>query len=208
MSSTQRNWEQFALLLIDVQRDFWSEQLAPSFPDFPANIERLLALCRSERLEIVHLRASFEPDMSDWMLRYRLLGRIPCIEGTEGAETLPFATEEPKETMFAKQTFDGFHNPNLLPYLRERGKRFLLTAGLVTSVCVLLTTVSAAQLGFLVAMVEDCCADKPFIHDRTLDWYQFIFDRTTTDRICEDHSNWLAALKELDEQQIATQPPD
>jgi hypothetical protein len=46
MKSPKRNWEQFALLLIDIQRDFWTEELASSFPDFPANVERLLALCR------------------------------------------------------------------------------------------------------------------------------------------------------------------
>ena len=196
--NTKRNWEQFALLLIDVQRDFWSERLAPSFPDFPDSTNRLLSLCRSEGLEVVHLRASFKPDMSDWMLRYRLHGRIPCVEGTEGVETLPFATEKPGEEVIIKQTFDGFHNPNLLPYLRGKGKRFLLTAGLVTSVCVFLTTASAAQLGFLTAVVEDCCADEPFIHEHTLEKYQFIFDRTTTDAIRTDYSKWLAALEELD----------
>ena len=197
--STKRNWEQFALLLIDVQRDFWSERLQPSFPEFPANVEHLLSLCRSEGLEIVHLRASFKPDMSDWMLRYRLRGRIPCIEGTEGVETVSFAVERPEEVVIVKQTFDGFHNPNLLPYLRGKGKRFLLTAGLLTSVCVFLTTASAAQLGFLAAVVEDCCADEPFIHEHTLERHQFIFDRTTTDTICKDHSKWLAALQKLEE---------
>jgi nicotinamidase-related amidase len=199
MMSPKRNWERFALLLIDVQRDFWSERLAPSFPDFPANVGRLLALCRSEGLEVVHLRASFKPDMSDWMPTYRLLGRIPCVEGTEGVETLPFAVEKPGEVVMVKQTFDAFHNPDLLPYLRGKGKRFLLTAGLITSVCVFLTTASAAQLGFLAAVVEDCCADEPFIHEHTLDRYAFVFDRTTTDAICEDHSKWLAALEEIAE---------
>ena len=198
MMSTPRNWEQFALLLIDVQRDFWSERLAPLFPDFPANVERLLALCRDEGLEVVHLRARFKPDMSDWMLRYRLRGRIPCVEGTKGVETLPFAAERPGEAVIVKQTFDGFHTPNLLPLLRGKGKRFLLTAGLVTSTCVFLTTASATQLGFLVAVVEDCCADEPFIHEQTLERYQFIFDRTTTGAICQDHPRWVAALGKLD----------
>jgi nicotinamidase-related amidase len=196
-SNGKRDWERFALLLIDVQRDFWSERLQPIFPDFAANIERLLALCRSEGLEVIHLRAIFQPDMSDWMLRYRLRGRIPCVAGTEGAETMGFAKEQPGEQMIIKQTFDGFHSPELLPYLRERGKRFLLTAGLVTSTCVLLTTASATQLGFLTAVVEDCCADEPFIHEQTLERYQFIFDRTTTGAICEDHGEWVAALEKL-----------
>jgi nicotinamidase-related amidase len=200
MMSTKRNWEQFALLLIDVKRDFWSEQLAPSFPDFPANVDRLLALCRSEGLEIVHLRASYKPDMSDWILRYRLRGQISCVEGTEGVETMPFAIEKPGEAVIVKQTFDGFHNPNLLPYLRRKGKRFLLTAGLVTSFCVFLTTASAAQLGFLAAVVEDCCADEPFIHEHILERYQSIFDRTTTGAICRDHSKWLTALEEIEQE--------
>ena len=197
--STKHNWEQFALLLVDVQQDFWSERLQPNFPDFPTNVDRLLSLCRSEGLEVVHLRASFKPDMSDWMLRYRLRGRIPCVEGTKGVATVPFAAERPGEVVIVKQTFDGFHNPNLLPYLRSKGKRFLLTAGLVTSVCVFLTTASAAQLGFLVAVVEDCCADEPTIHEHTLERYQFIFDRTTTGAICNDHSKWVAALEKLEE---------
>jgi nicotinamidase-related amidase len=196
--NTHNHWEQFALLLIDVQRDFWPEEMAASFPHFPANVARLLALCRSEGLEVVHLRASFQPDRSDWMPRYRLRGRIPCVEGTAGVEVLPCAVEEPGELVMFKQTFDGFHKPGLLSYLRSRGKRFLLTAGLVTSTCVLFTTASAAQLGFLVAVVEDCSADEAFAHEHTLERYQFIFERTSTEALCEQRSRWLAALDELD----------
>ena len=101
--------------------------------------------------------------------------------------------------MIVKQTFDGFLHPKLLPYLRRKGKRFLLTEGLVTSYCVFLTKASAAQLGFLAAVVEDCCADEPFIHEIILERFQgIVFDRTTSDAICKDRSKWLAALDKLD----------
>lgn len=199
MKKTEHNWEQFALLLIDAQRDFWSEKMVECFPDFPANVARLLALCRGEGLEVVHLRACFKPDMSDWMPKYRLRRRIPCVEGTTGAETLAFAVEKPGERVIVKQTFDGFHTSDLLPYLQERGKRFLLTAGLVTSTCVFLTTASTTQLGFLTAIVEDCCADEPFAHEQTLERYQFVFDRVTVDQIVDRHSEWSLELKELEE---------
>jgi len=199
MTKAQRDWGQFALLLIDLQKDFWSERVAQSFPHLPTNIARLLTFCRTKGLEIVHLRASFEPDMSDWMPVYKLRGHIPCVRGTTGVETLPFALDKPGEVVIIKQTFDGFHNSDLLPYLQRKGKRFVLTAGLVTSVCVLLTTASAAQKGFLTAVIEDCCADRPEAHEQTLDTYQFIFQRTTLDLIPERHSEWLAALKELNE---------
>lgn len=193
------DWEQFALLLIDVQRDFWPEEQAQHFPDFPANVARLLTLCRTEGIEIVHLRASFKADMSDWMPKYKLRGWIPCVEGTAGVEPLPCALEEPGETVIIKTTFDGFQHPELLRYLRQKQKRFLLTAGLETSVCVLLTTASATQKGFLTAIVEDCCADEPVAHEHTLKHYPFIFERTTVDLIPEHHPEWLQALRKLDE---------
>jgi nicotinamidase-related amidase len=194
----ERDWSQFALLLIDLQRDFWSDQMAQHFPDFPTNVARLLDFCRAEGLEIVHLRAEFEPDLSNWMVRYKLQGRIPCVRGTTGVVVLPFALPKPGETVIVKRAFDGFHNPELMQYLRSRGKRFVLTAGLVTSVCVLFTTVSAAQRGLLAAVVEDCCADHPQRHEQTLETYQFIFGRTGVDLLPEHYLEWLADLRKLE----------
>jgi ureidoacrylate peracid hydrolase len=199
MTNTQHNWDQFALLLIDVQRDFWSERAAQVHPDFPANIATLLTFCRSEGIEVVHVRASFKADRSDWMPKYRLRGSIPCVQGTAGEEPAPFAVEKPGETIILKQTFDGFHTPELFQYLCRQGKRYVLTAGLLTSTCVLFTTASAMQKGFLAAVVEDCCADEPNAHRQTLDRYTFIFERTKVGLIARRHAEWVTALKKLDE---------
>jgi ureidoacrylate peracid hydrolase len=199
MTDVRTDWAPFALLLIDVQRDFWNDQMAASFPQFPANVARLLDFCRGQGIEIVHLRASYKPDMSDWMVRYKLRGQIPCIEGTPGIETLPCADEKPGETVLIKRTFDGFYNPELLRHLRRKEIRLVLTAGLVTSTCVLLTTASAAQNGFLAAVVDDCCADEPVAHAQTLDEYGFMFERTTLDDISDRRVEWLSALRKLDE---------
>ncbi len=199
MRSTQQGWEQLTLLLIDVQQDFWTVEMAKSFPHFPHHVTRLLELCRAHGIEVIHLRASFKPDMSDWMVRYKLRGSIPCVEGTPGTETLFFALEEPGERVIVKQTFDGFQSGELLEHLRQNGKRFLLTAGLVTSTCVLFTTVSGAQSGFLTVVVEDCCADEPSAHQQTLDRYQFIFGRTTVEAIPERLTDWLAELARLED---------
>ena len=201
MERKQRDWSHFALLLVDVQQSFWPEGGKPDFPDFPANVARLLALCRTEGLEVIHVRSRFKRDKSDWMLMYRLrvpVSQHPCVVGQGGEEPVSFAAAEPGELVVTKQTFDALHTPDLVSYLRENDKRVLLVAGLVTSICVFFTAASAAQLGFLAAVVEDCCADRPEQHERTLDEYQFIFNRTTTDTIREQYANWLAALAELD----------
>lgn len=202
MSKDQRDWRQFALLLIDVQQDFWTETLAKSFPNFPENISNLLGFCRAENIEVIHIRVSYKPDMSDWMAKYKLLGRTPCVQGTPGIETLPFALDKPGEVVMIKQTFDGFQNPQLLQHLRKNGKRFVLTAGLITSTCVLFTTVSAAQNGFLTAVIDDCCADEPHAHTHTLDEYNFIFDQTSVNFIPDRYSEWQTALNKLDELEV------
>jgi len=197
MTDVHLDWAQFALLLIDMQCDFWTERMAETFPQFPANVARLLEFCRAEGIEVIHLRASFRPDMSDWMVRYKLRGPIPCIAGTPGVETLPCARDKPGEIVMIKRTFDGFQDPELLRHLRQRGKRFVLTAGLVTSTCVLFTTVSAAQNGLMTAVIEDCCADEPLAHNQTLDRYAFVFERTTLDHLCDCHSRWSSDLQRL-----------
>jgi ureidoacrylate peracid hydrolase len=192
------DWSEFALLVVDMQRDFWAQKVAEQFPAFPERVMQLLALSRRQGIDVIHLRAGFRPDMSDWMVRYVLRERIPCVEGTRGAETLPFALERPSEPVFVKHSFDGFLNPALLPHLLQRGKRFVLVGGLVTSVCVLLTAAAASQLGFLVAVVEDCCADDALAHQQTLDRYQFIFDRVTVDSIPATHGAWRESLQLLE----------
>ena len=114
MTEGKRDWKQFVLLNIDVQRDFWPERLAQSFPDFPSQTAQLLELCRNEGIEVVHLRAGFRPDKSDWMVRYKLRGHIPCVQGMPGYETLPFALEAPGEVVIVKLTIIA---PSDLHYL-------------------------------------------------------------------------------------------
>lgn len=197
MSSKSRNWEPFALLLVDVQKDFWRDGMSQDLSDYEKHIGQLLHICRREGIDILHLRVRYQPDQSDWMVRYKLLGRIPCIEGTPGIEVLPFARDEPGEFVIFKQSFDGFYKPALDAYLQRNGKRYLLLAGLVTSVCVLLTAATAAQRGYLVGVVEDCCADSPEAHEQTLQGYPFIFDRVTVDRIVDCYDTWKADIESL-----------
>ena len=167
------------------------------FEPFLSEELNAMNFCRKEQIDIVHLRAGFQEDKSDWMVKYKFLDRIPCIEGTPGAEVFPFANDAPGEKVITKQTFDGFHNPELQSYLAENNKRFILIAGLITSVCVLLTAANAAQRGYLVAMVEDCCGDQPEAHRHTLERYPFIFCRTDVDQMIASREEWIADLNKL-----------
>ena len=197
MSDMRLNWDQFALLLIDVQEDFWSKDMEVAFPHFRENIRRLLAFCREQGIEVIHLQGRFSEDKSDWMPIYRLGRRMPCVENTDGVELLDEAVSQPGEMVIEKQSFDGFLSEQLDPHLQHMGRRFVLTAGLVTSICVFLTSVSAMQMGYLVAMVEDCCADEPAAHDHVFSRYDFMFEKTALPEIMERHDDWMKMLAEL-----------
>ncbi len=192
---SQRDWDQFVLLLVDLQRGCWTENIAKAFPKLPTNMKKLLKLCRSEGIDLVHVRIRFKADRSDWMPVY-LMGREPrWVEGTAGEQVLPFAQELTGEKVFWKNRYDAFTNRDLRDCLRESGKRFVLTAGLVTSVCVLLTSVAATQQGYLVAVVEDCCADTTRAHENTLSNYGFMFDWVCLDQVINRYTGWLKDIE-------------
>jgi nicotinamidase-related amidase len=188
-------WKRYALVLVDLQHDFWSEDVAATAPELPDRVSSLLAFARAERLTVVHVRARFRPDGGDWMARYRLRGRIPCIDGTPGVAVLPFAAELPGEPVVIKQSFDGFLGTDLDEVLAGRGIRAVLVAGLVTSTCVLFTAASAMQRGYRVSVVADCCSDREDVHHATLATYPFVFDIVRADQITDRRSGWDTDLE-------------
>lgn len=191
------HWRDFALLLVDVQHDFWSTERQAAHPNFPDNVACLLASARTEGLEVLHVRASFDPDPATWMARHCLLGKVPCVANTPGADPLLCARELPSEPVFYKRTFNAFSNDELKAYLRAHHRRFVLIAGLVTSVCVLTTATAAAEKGLLVAVVGDACADSPGRHEATLTGYPFIFEVVSSAALFKRRGMWLEQLATL-----------
>ncbi len=181
---------QLALLLVDVQCDFWGPLAGePSFAAFPANIRTLLATARAHRLAVVYTQAVFQADGSDWMLFYRPhgRGRPPCIAGSAGVALEDFAAPADGEPVIRKQGFDSFANTDLEEVLRARRIRAVLIAGLVTSVCVLFTAQSAYLKRLVPIVVSDACADEPERHEAALRMYGGLcFQSVTTAQVQND----------------------
>ena len=110
---TASPWRRHTLVLVDLQRDFWSAVVAATAPELPDRVAALLAYARAEGLTVVHVRARFRPDGRDWMARYRLRGWVPRVDGTPGVETLSFAAEASGEPVVTKRSFDGSLAPTL-----------------------------------------------------------------------------------------------
>ena len=193
--------EQVALVLVDIQRDFWGPlKEHPEFSSFPGNVETLLSEARTRGLTVVHVHSAFDPDRSNWMLFYRPEGRgeIPCIAGTEGTRFEGFAAPMPGEKMVEKETFDGFVGTDLEEYLKRRGVKAALISGLETSVCVLFTATSAYLRRIVPLVVTDACADEPSRHEAALSMYgDLCFKTVTTSQVAGEWAHVMALVEQF-----------
>jgi nicotinamidase-related amidase len=192
---------EIALLLIDIQKDFWIPlQKFNKFLEFPNKITYLLKEGRKKGFQIIHIKSVFQPDQSDWMLFYRPEGRgeIPCIKGSEGSNFTSFAYPKPFEKILIKQTFDAFANTNLEDYLKKNKIKSVLVAGLETSVCVLFTATSAYNRQLLPLVVEDACADIPKRHETAIQMYKDLcFKTITTEQMVKDFNSIINLIKKF-----------
>ncbi|MFA9496348.1 MAG: cysteine hydrolase family protein [Candidatus Bathyarchaeota archaeon] len=193
--------EQIALVLIDIQKDFWEPMSSDqTFKAFPENVAKLLSISREKGYNIIHVRSVFQPDRSDWMLFYRPEGRgqIPCIAGTEGTEFTEFAKPNECEKIIEKQTFDAFIGTGLDEHLQSHGIKTVLIAGLETSVCVLFTANSAYLRKYLPLVMSDACADTKERHENALEMYgDLSFKTITTSRLIDDIQSINELIKDF-----------
>jgi ureidoacrylate peracid hydrolase len=193
------NFDQIALILVDIQKDFWDPYASEkAFRAFPSNVEKILEKSREKGFTVVHVKSEFQPDRSDWMLFYRPEGRgdIPCIKGKGGTDFTPFSRPSPEEYMVNKQTFDAFLNTGLYDYLKSRNVKAVLIAGLETSVCVLFTATSAYLRKLVPLVIEDACADGLERHEKTLRMYnQLSFITVTTEQVLSDFSSVMKIVE-------------
>lgn len=165
----------FALLLIDLQRDFiepggFGECLGNNVsllrPVIPV-ARRLLKAFRALGLPIIHTVEGHEPDLSDCppakLARGRgalrigdpgPMGRI-LILGEPGNAILKEVSPEPGELVIAKPGKGAFCRTALEELLDERGITHLLIGGVTTEVCVQTTMREANDRGYECLLIED-----------------------------------------------------
>lgn len=166
---------QFALVMIDMQRDFiesggFGEALGndvrPLRKIIPT-VQKLFVAFRARKLPIIHTIEGHKPDLSDCppaklnrgggSLKIGdagPMGRI-LILGEKGNNILPELAPLPGELVLAKPGKGAFCNTNFEALLRDRGITHLLIGGVTTEVCVQTTMREANDRGFECLLIED-----------------------------------------------------
>jgi nicotinamidase-related amidase len=129
---------------------------------FLAASRDMLALARTRGWTVAHVHIGFADDYSDLPRNCRLFNAVEKLgavkRGTWGAA--PFAGFEPQpdEIVVTRNCNSGFRRTALDTLLRARGVDRLHVMGLATQFSVEHTVRDAADLGYFVAVLADCCA--------------------------------------------------
>lgn len=169
-----------ALVIVDMQRDFCDPQgymhtRGDDITAARALIPRILAVREAATeagLRIVYTRQGVRPDLSDLTEQTRLvtarsgaeigstgpLGRL-LVRGEPGWEVIPELTPRPGEPVVDKAGTGAFYATDLHHLLQHGGVDNLVLVGVTTGVCVQTTAREAADRGYGVLLLEDCCAE-------------------------------------------------
>jgi nicotinamidase-related amidase len=163
-----------ALLLIDIQKDYFSGGKYPLVDPLPAaqKAYMLLQCFREHGGHHVHIQhISTEPSAAFF------------IRGDSGSDIHDAVAHFEGEPIVYKHFPNAFRETNLLEILQGWGTERLIITGMMTHMCVDATARAAADLGFKTIIAEDACATR-----------DLTFGGTTipADHV---HKAFLAALK-------------
>lgn len=163
--------ERTALLSVDFQNDIAKAGglLAPSDPDalerYAVAIERAeraLSTARSLDLLVAHVRVAFAPGHPG-ANRHTGPGRFiadqnALLEESDGADFVSKLAPTDGELVVTKRMVSAFEGTDLEQQLRARDIDTVVVMGLVTHFAVEGTVRSAADRGYRVVTLGDCCA--------------------------------------------------
>ena len=138
-----------ALLLIDIQNDYFAGGLKPLEGMAPAAEKAAALLARARRddrpvFHVRHVAASSE---------------APFFRpGTPGADIHDGVAPRAGERVIEKGRPNAFHGTDLEASLHEAGCGDVVICGAMSQMCIDATARAAADLGFTVTVAEDACA--------------------------------------------------
>lgn len=135
------------------------------------NIKQLQDAFRHHDLEVIHTRIqSLTQDGRDRSKGHRRLNLL-AAPGSREADFLEIVAPSPErdEIVINKTASGVFSSTNIHYVLKNMGVESLFVVGVYTNECVETTVRDACDLGYLVTIVDDCCATvTPELHEASL----------------------------------------
>lgn len=123
---------------------------------------RTIARARGADWLIAHVHIAFRPGYSDLPRNCRLFRAVETLGalklGTWGAEPMEGFEPEPGDLLLTHRANNAFHGTGLEGALRVAAVNEVAVMGLATQYSVEHTVRHAADLGYAVTLIRDCCA--------------------------------------------------
>ncbi|MFE3577424.1 cysteine hydrolase family protein [Lysinibacillus sp. NPDC059133] len=147
-----------ALLILDVQNDYFSDQarmpVAKNQIEPTLNcINNLIKRAEKSNVHIIYIRNEFERTH----VLSNLLRKFTALKGSKGAE-LDERLLRVEGVYFSKNKADAFNNPSLVTYLKNNDINQLIVTGAFIEGCVTATVKGALARNFAVTVVRDAVA--------------------------------------------------
>ncbi|ROH94276.1 cysteine hydrolase [Chryseobacterium cucumeris] len=149
MNAQQQKTEHTALLIIDVQNDYFpgGKMKLEKSVQAAENTRRILEYFRNNHLPVIHIQHISTND-----------GAVFFIPGTDGAKINHLVLPEKDEKVIVKHFPNSFRETDLLNYLQSKTIKNLVITGMMTDVCVESTTRAAFDFGFTNIIIGDATA--------------------------------------------------
>lgn len=149
MNAQQQKTEHTALLIIDVQNDYFpgGKMTLEKSVQAAENTRRILEYFRNNHLPVIHIQHISTND-----------GAAFFLPGTDGAKINHLVLPEKDEKVIVKHFPNSFRETDLLNYLQSKTIKNLVITGMMTDVCVESTTRAAFDFGFTNIIIGDATA--------------------------------------------------
>jgi maleamate amidohydrolase len=149
--------EKKALLLIDLQKDFFEDSSDSSKEKILPNIIKLLRECRNKKIPIIHIRWILFETIDKMPLRRKECKITRWCRTEKGCgPVVPELDVAKGEQLIEKYTYSGFFNTPLDSLLKENDISILIMAGIFTSMCVFATALDATYRNYKVIIPREC----------------------------------------------------
>jgi len=172
------------------------------------NLRKLINFCHEVGVPVIYTKySSFMPDGSDFSKSVKNLNNItkdllgdvafPHISHPS-SDIINELKPEDRDFVLQKNTSGAFISTRLDSFLRNMDIETVLVSGVVTNYCVHSTAREAADYGFQVVIVEDCCAAwTPEFHQITLKSFGMIYGFVLThEKVIKKITRTMKKVKE------------
>lgn len=151
MNAQKQKMENTALLIIDVQNDYFpGEKMTLEKAELAGeNAREILEYFRSSNLPVIHVKHISTNE-----------GATFFLPDTDGAKINQLVLPRKDEKIITKHFPNSFRETDLMNYLQSKKIKNLVITGMMTDVCVEATTRAAFDFGFNNTIIEDATATR------------------------------------------------